>query len=321
MTTALLDALDAKSTPSSLISGPALDSAPPLFQDMLDRILETSMPRFEKLAGANMTVICSLLSLTTETAGEILAGIDQTAVMALCDVPDLSSRILVSLDDAMLQLIIELMCGGICSEPPPAVRRAGTSIDRQFARVVFNLIASTIEKECASFGVGAVVFDQIQAKLDPTALGKRNSKVSVVTMAIECLGRRATFRLHFPSVITDCFKQDSLPSSNQAKAADPAWTERLKAEISRASVKLDAYLNADLMTLGAVADLEIGQILPLPKLAPAQCELRCNDKLLFRGELGQADGRYSLRVAETLSRKTETEPAEAPEPASLFDLS
>jgi flagellar motor switch protein FliM len=43
----------------------------------------------------------------------------------------------------------------------------------------------------------------------------------------------------------------------------------------------------------------VGQTLLLPRIVSSRCELRSDKKLLFRCELGQTDGRYSVRISET----------------------
>jgi flagellar motor switch protein FliM len=306
---------------SLLAGGSAAMDAPPLLEDALDRIAEACGMRLETLAGANMTVTCSLVSLTTETAGDVMAAHDPAAMSALFEIPTVASRLLANLDDSLLQLVIELMCGGTCSEPVSETPRAGTSIDRQFARVIFNMLTLAIEKQCMSFGLGAVTLGQVQGKFDVAALGKRNAKVSVATLSVECLGRRASLRIAFPQMVTDHFRQDMLPKSKQEPKTDPVWTERFQTEIGRTVVRVDAFLGADKLTLGQVATLKIGQILTLPKSAPSACELRCDDKPLFRCELGQAEGRYSLRIDENLPRAPVEETSGTSLISPLFDLS
>ncbi|WP_158808090.1 FliM/FliN family flagellar motor switch protein [Beijerinckia sp. L45] len=306
---------------SLLGGGSATMDAPPLLEDALDRIAEVCGARFETLAGENMTVTCMLVSLTTETAADVMAAHDPAAMSALFEIPIIGSRLLVNLEDSLLQLVIELMCGGTCSEPVADAPRAGTSIDRQFARVIFNLLTSVIEKQCISFGLGGITLGQVQGKIDVAALGKRNTKVSIATLSVECLGRRANLRLAFPQAITDRFRQDMLPKTKDVPKTDPAWTERFQSEIGRAVVRVDAFLAADTLTLGQIATLKIGQILTLPKSAPSTCELRCDEKPLFRCELGQAEGRYSLRIEENLPRAPADDAVAQPRLSPLFDFS
>ena len=264
-----------------------------------------------------MVLTWSLAGLANEAAGEVMASVDPFAVTGLFDVPALASRLLVSLDHEFVQTVIELMCGGLCSEPSPGAPRPGTSIDRQFARVAFNLLATATEKECLGFGLGPVTFAGIEGKLDPLLLGKRLSRVAVATLALECRGRRASLRIAFPQPVLDRFKQDVLPAGGDPVVSDPAWTEHFQAEIARTAIRLDALLEGHSLTLGEVAALRVGQVLPLPKTALSRCELRNGPKLLFRCELGQADGRYSLRVDE-VSPREEMEEAPRSSVSPLF---
>ncbi len=305
------------SNPASLMGGATLSDAPHLFNDTLDKIAAACIPQFEKIAGTDMTVSCVLGTTTMETAGDVLASVDPIAVTGLFDIPALSTRLLVSLDHDFVQLTIELMCGGMCTEPPRSTPRPGTGIDRQFARVVFNLLASTIDKTCQGFGVGSVSFGQIETKLDPAALGKRTIKVALATFTVTCRNRLASFRVAFPQPFIDRFKQDVLAPSKEVAASDPVWTEHFQAEIGRAAIKLDAFLHASSLSLGDITTLRVGQILQLPKSAPSRCELRSDDKLLFRCELGQADGRYSLRIEEMSPSDTDED---APSPFELSSL-
>ena len=311
---------EARAPQASLIGGSSAADCPPLLAEALERIAAACVAPFEKIAGADMAVTCAVAALGGEAAGEVIASIEPHAVTATFDVATLGARLLVSLDHDFVQLVIELMCGGLCNEALPSAPRAGTSIDRQFARVALTLLASVIEKECMSFGLGPVALGQVESKLDPLVLGKRNARVAVATLAVECRGRRAELRIAFPQTIVGRFKPDSLPASAEPLAAgDPAWTEHFQAEIRRTAIRLDAFLDGGSLTLGEVAALRPGQILALPKTALSRCELRNDGKLLFHCELGQADGRYSLRIDDVSPGEGSLDPAKAGA-APLFPL-
>ena len=291
----------------------------PLFKEVMDRVAEACMPNFDKLAGEGMSVTCTVDAVRQETASDIVAP-REGVTTAFFEIPAIDARLAICLDDYFLQLFVELMCGGTCAEPLSEVPRPGTSIDRQFARVACSMLNTVLAKECASFGLGGMTFGQIQAKPDAAALGKRTAKVTVVTFSIECLGRDASFHVVLPQTVVDRFKRDALPAAKETPVrVDPEWSGRLHAEISRTSVSLDAFLEADKLTLRQVASLKVGQILTRPKTAPSRCELRCDDKPLFRCELGQADGRYSLRIEEGLPRKSSRDAARVTDADAFTD--
>ena len=306
-------------SPASLLSNaPQTSEANPFVKETIKRIADACIPQFSKVFGEGVSISFSLASLTNETASDFLASLEKTAVTGLFEVPDANSRMVVSLEDDFVQLYIELMCGGVCGEPLPSEPRPGTPIARQFARSALSLLATVFEKECAIFHLGAITFGQIEAKFDPLVLGNRSSKVTVANLAFECRNVRATLRAAIPSAIADRFKLDALPSSPAAGSLDPLWTEHFQSEVGRAMVKLDAYLDANSLRLGDIADLKIGQTLLLPRMVSSRCELRSDKKLLFRCELGQTDGRYSVRISET-SPEPESGGAAPPNVLNLFE--
>jgi flagellar motor switch protein FliM len=289
--------MEARMLSQTTFGGPAGGSdVPQHFAETLDKFAEACIPHFEKLAGESMVLNCRVAALTQETVAEFFGSLEPLMVNATFDVPATGSHLVVSLDHAFVQLVIELMCGGTCSEPVPDEPRPGTAIDRQFARVALNTLASTLEKECLGFGLTSVSFAQIETKMDPAVLGKRSARVSVATVDLECRKRRASLRIAFPQPVIDCFKQDAVATGTDGASGDPIWTEHFQSEIGRTTVRLDAMIDANGLTLGDVAKLQVGQMLALPRNALTRCELRNGDKLLFLCEVGQAEGRYSLRI-------------------------
>lgn len=271
----------------------------PAIKETLEKIADACVPQFEKTFGEGVTPGCSLVAVTSETAMAFLASLDKTAVTGVFEVPGAEARMVVSLDHSFVQLYIELMCGGDCGEAPATAPRAHTTIDRQFCRSAFNLLAGVFEHECAAFQLGDIRFAQIETKLDPQVLGSRFEKVTVATLALECRHVQATLRVALPAAVTARMRHAALPGTLGQGASDPVWTEHFQSEVGRAMVKLDAYLDANSLRLGDVANLKVGQTLLLPRMVSSRCELRSDKKLLFRCELGQTDGRYSVRISET----------------------
>jgi Flagellar motor switch protein len=61
-----------------------------------------------------------------------------------------------------------------------------------------------------------------------------------------------------------------------------------------------AYLDARALPLSALTGLDVGQILQLPLDARTSVTLAADGRVLFRGEIGQDGGHYSVRVAEAV---------------------
>ena len=206
-----------------------------------------------------------------------------------------------TLDATLIHGLVELLCGGEGAEPPVAGRPA-TAIDRQFAQILFGLLASAIQTEWASFGFGTPKVARVEAGLAADVFGPRPSDIGVVDLTLGVFGLRGTLRLALPpdalARFRDAGQEDALP----VVASDPLWSNRLREQVGQAPVELAAYLEAKPLTLSALSELRVGQILAMPADARTRAALVGDGRPLYRGEVGQADGRYSLRIDEVAPR-------------------
>jgi len=90
--------------------------------------------------------------------------------------------------------------------------------------------------------------------------------------------------------------------SNQA---DPLWARRLRQEVSRAHVTIEAYIVQSSMSLGRLADLHVGQILSLPPGVMNDVRLRSANKPLYKCSLGKIGQNFSARVNEPVDEEEE----------------
>jgi len=81
---------------------------------------------------------------------------------------------------------------------------------------------------------------------------------------------------------------------------DSIWETHLAQELRHTDVALDVVLHQQIMPLSTILDLKIGDRLVLDSKPNAPVSLQCGQVPLFSAELGQVEGRPSVRIAETL---------------------
>ncbi|MHC5308396.1 FliM/FliN family flagellar motor switch protein [Bartonella sp. LJL80] len=86
---------------------------------------------------------------------------------------------------------------------------------------------------------------------------------------------------------------------------DPLWAKRLRQEVSRAHVGIEAYILQGSMTLNDLSHLEVGQVLSLPVNAVKQIRLRSGDKPLYKCSLGKVGTNFSIRVTDPIDEEEE----------------
>jgi len=85
--------------------------------------------------------------------------------------------------------------------------------------------------------------------------------------------------------------------------ADPAWSKRMRSEVSRARIELEAFIQQGSLTLDALSKLEIGQVLKLPTDAMEQVRLRAGDQQLFKCTLGKSGIHFTVKVGDPVNQE------------------
>jgi len=86
---------------------------------------------------------------------------------------------------------------------------------------------------------------------------------------------------------------------------DPAWSQKIQSEVSRASVGLVAVLDEQELTLADVARFSVGQVLPLSASPEGVLRVECNGEALLNCEIGKSNGAYALRVRDFIDQHQE----------------
>ncbi len=272
----------------------------PLLRDVMDRSALLGANRLEQLAATRLK--SEVAEIRFEKLGLSLATVDDNIITALLDAQDWMSKLLFCIDQPLLHLIIELLCGSDGSEAAPSLQRAFTSLDFSFAQVFCEQIALAMTDAFAEFAPSPITFERIERKLDGTLLGKATHTSVVILIGFEAMGHRGTLRMIMPQMALDRLRSKLAQSPAEDHALiDPQWAQRFETEIGRASASLTAVIEGDVMTLADVAGLQIGQVIGLKGAPGSRVKLLSNDQTYFRGELGQDDGSYTVRINEVAS--------------------
>ncbi|RYB03040.1 FliM/FliN family flagellar motor switch protein [Lichenibacterium ramalinae] len=273
------------------------------------------------LFGEAMTLAASawtegFAALTATPAAFLVGGLAETrvaslphrrgrdAVFAVLDAPGWGTTVGLLFDRTFVSTVVEALFGG-GDELDAASEGPLTAVERRIAEVVAMQASEALKVGFAEVLPSAFPFDRVQAKPDLAFLGRPNAAVVVATLRLKTLGQVAEIDLLVARAALDGFVDQLavLPADEPANT-DPRWSERLESQLSRAPMSLSAMVELDRMTLGALAALQVGQLLTLPRDAATDVRLVCEGRTLFRCDLGQSAGHYTVRVDEPVGPVT-----------------
>ncbi len=296
----------------------AFDGAPPL-KEAAERVLAALLKSLATMAGTTTTVEGALVGFRRVALRDHLATQRPGAVASALECAGIGCTVLASLDPALVHAVVELLCGGTGAECRPDEMRPATSLDAQYAHTIAALTAAAIAGEWQERGFTGVRPIKIEGMPPSDVCGAATRDVGVVTLAIAIFGLRGLLTLALPPAALQAFAGDTQTDA-PPPSADPQWSSQLRHELARAAVTVDVLLDAMPLSLRQLSELKPGQVLVLPPEARLRASLVCDGRTLYRGEIGQDEDRYSLRIEEIFSASSATPTTETTLRASRSPL-
>jgi flagellar motor switch protein FliM len=107
------------------------------------------------------------------------------------------------------------------------------------------------------------------------------------------------------SVLSPMRNELSRTAGPESVRPDPAWSQKIQSEVSRANVDLVAVLDEQEISLAEVARFSVGQVLPLKATPEGTLRVECNGEPLINCEIGKSNGVYALRVRDFVDQQRE----------------
>jgi flagellar motor switch protein FliM len=194
------------------------------------------------------------------------------------------------------------MFGGDGTEALPPDPPACSRVEMQVAKSAAEALGRALEAALDPASKPDFRFDRLDVVTD-----KIRDRMGglVARFAVELFGRGAALSMCLPPSVFPALKQ-ALPSAPAEETrADPAWARLMEEGVKRAEVTLRAFLE-ERLTLGVIARLKVGQILPLESTPRTRARTECNGQQLFWCEIGQGEGTYTIRIDEPVDQARES---------------
>ncbi len=277
--------------------------------------LADRMPLFAEAMGAVAAAWTDGFgALTATPAGFSFAGLAEVKVAALplrrgrdpvfavLNAPGWGTILGLGFDRAFVSTVVEALFGGDDEEFDETPSGPLTAVERRIAEVIAVQAGDALRAGFAAVLPSSFPFDRVQSKPDLAFLGRPNAVAVVATLKLKALGQVAEIDLLVSRAALDGFAERlAVLPADEPENTDPRWSERLEGQVSRAPMSLTALVDLPSMTLGALAGLRVGQVLTLPRDAATGVRLVCEGRDLFRCDLGQSAGLYTVRVDEAVN--------------------
>lgn len=283
-------------------SGLSVDRLP-MLNVVFDRVASQCVEALRQLS--TTPAYLQVEEISTGRIGDILDEY-RGSIAAVYHSREWESQILIGLDRGSVFALAEAMFGGDGSEPAFDHERALSTIEMRIAQIIFDQTTQALQTSFLPVCQTSFKFERVETRMDFVVIGRRNNNAVVAKIRLRALERGGALFIVIPQTALNPFRQNlTRDVSADLASRDPRWTKQMEGEIGRTEITLRAVIKEADLTLGDIAALRVGQVLKLKATPATPVELEASEQTLFRCQLGQAEGFYTVRIDEHVDQEQE----------------
>jgi flagellar motor switch protein FliM len=254
-------------------------------------------------ATAPSTALTGVQSGPAET---MIAAMASQGVACVLEAPKWNARLILCADHAFAFTVLEMLLGGDGTEPQPVADRPLTRVELNVAKLTFERFAGALETAFDPVAPTPFVIGAIGQRVNFEVLGRKTVPIVAARFRLAALGLKGELTLLLSqSVLSPMRNELSRVAPPESIMPDPAWSQKIQSEVTRANVELVAVLDEQRTTLAEVAHFAVGQVLQLRATPDTPIRVECNGERLINCHIGKANGVYTLRVHDFVDQKQE----------------
>ncbi|MGQ0664510.1 MAG: flagellar motor switch protein FliM [Pseudomonadota bacterium] len=261
--------------------------------DRLVRMLTTSLRNF-----TSDNVEVSLDSITSIRFGDYLSAVPLPAMLGVFRAEQWDNHGLITVDSALIYSIVDVLLGG--RRGTAAMRIEGrpyTTIERN---LVERLILVVLADMGASFDPLSKVnfrFERLETNPRFAAIARPANAAILAKFRIDMEDRGGRLELVMPYATLEPVRELLLQMFMGEKfGRDSIWENHLAGELWETDVNIRAILEERVMTLGDILNFKIGTRLMFDATSGSEIELRCGERGMFIGRMGQRANNVAICV-------------------------
>ena len=221
------------------------------------------------------------------------------------------ARLMIALDERIDSLIVSSIFGEALGsdssdKPESETQKPRTAIESALLEGFARTLGEALEAAFASVARVVLSFERLTTIKDQFALGCRDGEAAAARFTLGMNGGACEGLLLLPQAFLLPFRAE-LANDPEAEAlpADRRWSRLMEVGVQQTRLPVAAVLEEVPMSLGDVANFQVGGLLPLQRNDFTAIRLECSGRGMFTCKLGQADGRYRLEVESPIEQGRE----------------
>ncbi len=270
----------------------------PMLEVVFDRLVRMMSTSLRNFTSDNVEVsLDNILSLRFE---DYLNSIPLPAMLGVFKAEEWDNYGLLTVDSALIYSIVDVLLGG--RRGTAAMRIEGrpyTTIERNLVERMIHVVLGDLSAAFDPLSPVTFRFERLETNPRFATIARHANAAIVAKLRIDMEDRGGRLELLIPYATLEPVRELLLQMFMGEKfGRDSIWENHLANELWQTHVKLLAVLDEQIMSLGDVINLEVGNRLVLNTSPTSPVEVRCGDVPLFKGMMGRKGDRIAIQVRD-----------------------
>jgi flagellar motor switch protein FliM len=257
---------------------------------------ERAVPLLQKgLTGElGVPVIVDLRAVEVSRVPEARSRAGDTFAMTVVGSPASSDAMTLVMDAPAIAIMVSTLFGGDPDMPVSPIERDLSPIETDVSTMVFQEVAQALN------GSGRRSLDlrlpapRAMSGIEARRHVLRDGAAIRIVLGISTPADSGTITVTMPQRIVLAGRDGTVSVSEDDNGTD--WRARFSEEVMRSTVALEATMPLARLTLGDLANLELGQVIDFDETAQSRARLSARGQTLFVCEFGKLGQNYTVRI-------------------------
>ena len=274
----------------------------PMLEVVFDRFVRMMSTSLRNFTSDNVEV--TLDSISSVRFGDYLNTIPLPAMIGVFKAEEWDNHGLIMVDSPLIYSVVDVLLGGRRGMPMKIEGRPYTTIERSLIERMLVIILNDLSAAFDPLSPVTFRFDRLE--INPRfAVIVRPANLSILTrFRVEMEDRGGFVDLLIPHATLEPIRELLLQMFMGEKfGRDSIWEGHLASQLWHTDIEISAVLEEMEADLSDVLNWGVGSRIMLEsKPDDAQIELRCSDTAIYKGIMGQKNGKISVRIDQILKK-------------------
>lgn len=277
----------------------------PMLDIVFDRLVRLMSTSLRNLTSDNVEV--SLDQVSTVRFGDYMNSIPLPAMLSVFQATEWDNNGLLVVDSALIYSIVDVLLGG--RKGSPAIRVEGrpyTTIETRLVERMVGVSLSDLSSAFDPLSPVSFLLDRMETNPRFAAITQSGNACVLARLRVDMGDRGGRVEILIPYATLEPIRELLLQMFMGEKfGRDSIWESHLTRELYMTDIEISAILGEKTLTLQEVLDWKVGTRVLFNTRINDSLELRCGTALMFKGPVGQKQGKIAVRIEKYIEPKKE----------------